>query len=48
MAYEPKLDPAAVIDGYLNSDPKVKGEIAGYMYGEQIKKMVNDLNKNSK
>jgi hypothetical protein len=48
MAYEPKLDPSAVVDGYLNADPKAKGEIAGYMYGEQIKKMMDNINKEHK
>ena len=37
MAYEPKLDPTAVLEGYLNTDPNIKGEIVGYLYGEQVK-----------
>lgn len=48
MAYEPKLDPSAVIDGYLQGDPKAKGEVAGYLYGEKIKKMAEDMSKQPK
>lgn len=48
MGYEPKLDPSAVIDGYLLSDPKAKGEIAGYLYGETVKKMAEDMRKDPK
>lgn len=48
MAYEPKIDPNAVVDGYLGVDPKYKGEVSGYIYGEQVKKMAEELKKDPK
>lgn len=48
MAYEPKIDPRAVIDGYMRTDPKAKGEVEGYLYGEQVKKLAKELNKEPK
>lgn len=42
--YEPKLNVDALLQGYVGADPKQVGALRGYVAGEQLEQVAQQMN----